>query len=405
VAAPKRRLGEPSPRTAQNDARVLQAAINQLADVGWSGLGVSTVAKRAGVSQQTVQDRFHNRTALAIGTWQHALGEPLALALHDLLHHHGLLGALSPEADAAHRAWIALAQPSTTLRASLELLLSTPFNPELRTTVEESLGARAAEWTDQGNTSTQRRLAAQRALLLGTALGLLMVGTIVDLPDVDLSPFFAAITHALANPARASRTHPEALRTSFDEPFDSGDERHDALLRATNRQIARVGFYDASIQAIVEEAGVTKGFLFARYPTKTALFIHATRRRQSLALNYNLHWIAEQTKRFGQGRAEALWVRAVQQAETDEGRRLLSEELRLTARTPELAASFRETHENVAATLGTINPHTLGYAYGARALGEGLTLLPYLLPNAWTLPFEITIIPLASELQRIYQAN
>jgi AcrR family transcriptional regulator len=389
----------------RNDARVLEAAINQLADVGWSGLGVSTVAKRAGVSQQTVQDRFHDRTALAIGTWQHALSDPLARTLQDLLHHHGLLGTPSPDAAATHRAWIALAQPSTTLRASLELLLSAPFQSELREAIEESLGARAAEWTDQGNTGTQRRLAAQRALLLGTALGLLMVGTIVDLTDVDLSPFFAAITHALANPARASRTHPEALRTSFDEPFDSGDERHDALLRATNRHIARVGFHDASIQAIVEEAGVTKGFLFARYPTKLALFTHATQRRSALALDGNIAWIAERSRRYGQGRAESLFVRAMQQPNSDEARRLLSEELRLTARIPELAASFRETHENVAATLGSVNPHTLGYAYGARALGEGLALLPYLLPNAWTLPFEITLIPLANELQRIYQAN
>jgi len=105
--APNNRLGEPSTRMARNDARVLEPGIAQLAEVGWGGLAVSTIAKRAGVSQQTIQVRFRNRTATANGLWEHTLKQPMERALELLLKQLGLLnyepGKTIPLDEAARR--------------------------------------------------------------------------------------------------------------------------------------------------------------------------------------------------------------------------------------------------------------------------------------------------------------
>jgi AcrR family transcriptional regulator len=408
-------LHPPSASLRRNDALVLDAMLTTLDQVGWVEFSITAVAKRAGVSQQTVQDRFRDRTALAIGAWRHAAQEPLRRLLAEVLAAHGFADAATNDAATDHSAtanratdpertrtaWRACLTATRETRAGNELLFAAPFDPALHEAITTTLGAFVQAWT-RPRGGAERRAAAQRAYLIARALGLLAVGRFPGLPPLDPTPIETALATALTRPARAGRAQIPDLPAPFDLPFDTGDPRHDALLRATNEQIAQRGFHDASLTAILTQAGASKGYLFNRYPSKTALFLDATRRRQRLALAINGAWLQERARRHGQGRAEAALMQTVMHPDRARERALASEEFRLSLHTPALHEDFAAIHESIAGSLGSVDARTLGYAWSLRAVGEGLSLLPLLDPEAWRLPFEVVLAPLTEELERVY---
>jgi AcrR family transcriptional regulator len=388
-------------KALQNDARVLQALIEVLAGDGWASFSARQVSQRAGVSQQAVQDRYPNRSDMAIGAWEKALSQPLGASLHGLLSAHGTLAA-PPDAARAHASWRPFAEPDAHHRAALEVLFAAPFDEDLLAAIHATLGEQVQRWTQHDNSSLPRRLATQRAYLIGRALGLILVGSIVDLAAVDMGASGRAILRALADPARVGRATPPPLPMSLSgEHFTSGDDALDALLTAATRLIARRGFHDATVQAIAEEAGSTKDTLLSRYPSKAALFLDATKRRLEQSLPMNIAWIETINRRYGEGRGEAEFLRAGMQPDLDTARRLAREELRLTIRTPELRSAFVAFHEAFARSWGDLTPQTLGASYALRAPGEGISLLlPILAPEAWALPFEVVVVALSRELHQ-----
>lgn len=66
------------------------AVVAVLADAGWAGVTVASVARAAGLSPRPVQDRFPDRWAMAVGAWQQQVGPALEGALLELLESAGL---------------------------------------------------------------------------------------------------------------------------------------------------------------------------------------------------------------------------------------------------------------------------------------------------------------------------
>jgi AcrR family transcriptional regulator len=60
-------------RGAALEAAVLQAAAEELAEVGYPGLTMDRVAARAGTSKNVIYRRWPNRTALSIAAWRSML--------------------------------------------------------------------------------------------------------------------------------------------------------------------------------------------------------------------------------------------------------------------------------------------------------------------------------------------
>lgn len=388
----------PQPRGVNNDERVHHAILGTLQQHGWPGFTLRNVAQAAGVARQTVTDRHPTRAHMAIHAWQSALHKPLRQALSDLLSAHQLL--TPPGTHPPAEAWRAFSEPTEELKSGLELLLQTPYDDELRTTIATTLGATATDWTAHNRSGAPRQRAAQRAYLIARALGLLALARIHDLSPYDFAPTEQAIVEALERPARASRiglNHAPRLQIA------TGNERLDALLMSTIDHVAQHGYEEASIDAICHHAQVSKGFLFHHYPNKQALFIDAARRRQRTALESSMQWLSELAARQGRARAEATFVRAALHPDRTISHRIAAEELRLSAREKDLAQNSLDIIQNVAtSSLGALTPTTLGYAASTRAVGEGIGLLTLLEPNAWQLPFETVLVPLQETLTRAY---
>lgn len=384
----------------RNDDLVNEAIVEVLVELGWPGFTLRNVASRAGVSRQAVTDRFPDRPHMAVHAWQTTFSGTLHGALDRLLAAHGLCDG---EPSTVEEAWKVFRQPTGTMRGALELVMQAPFEPLLHEAVDAVLGPLATRWTWVASARGSRTQATQRAYLIARALGFLAMGSIVRLDDVDVGPADAAVAEAIAHPARARRIQIDAPPQG---EIVTGHERLDALLRATLRNVATVGYDAASVDAICRDAGVTKGFLFHRYANKQALFVDAAKVRQSSAIRASTEWLATVAARHGQARAEAAFVRTVLHPDRIETLRVSSEELHVALHDDGLAASFASTAAAVAkSALGRVDGVTLGYAHHARAAGEGIGLLTILDPGAWSLPFEVVLVPLQAALTRNYLAD
>jgi AcrR family transcriptional regulator len=385
-------------RGAQNDERTLRAIRDVLGELGWVGLTLRNVAERAEVARVTVSDRYANRSEMAIVAWQTGLGFSLVAAIEALLAIHALPHATRPTSLAD--AWRAFALPNRDLRGALVLLLASPFDPALQSVVHATIGAQATRWTLHNGRAATRQPATQRGYLIARALGLLAIGSMSDLRNVDFSLSEGVIDEALRQPVRASRlpVHPPPPVA-----ITTGDRLLDALLQSTIEQVARHGFEGANLETICAGAGITKGYLFNRYPSKRELFIDAARRRQEAAVAHSIAWLNEMSARQGRARAEATFIRGVLHPSRWSHHRISGEELHLALREQELAAVFEATAASFAReNLGAVTPITLGYAHSARAIGEGLGLLLLLDPDAWQLPFEVVLVPLQAALTKAY---
>ncbi|RKE23199.1 TetR/AcrR family transcriptional regulator [Streptomyces sp. TLI_171] len=82
--------GAPAARTPQQDRsratrrRLLEAAVECLAEVGWNGSTVLVVAERAGVTRGAAQHHFRTREDLFTAAVEHVAAERLAVVLADV---------------------------------------------------------------------------------------------------------------------------------------------------------------------------------------------------------------------------------------------------------------------------------------------------------------------------------
>ncbi len=388
----------PQARVLRNDDRVLDASEAILSDTGWGGFNVATIARKSKLSHPAVKDRFPSKHEGAELLWKHRVAERVTQNMASLLELVGTsTGPISREAvETAFQPWV---QPGTTMRAAAELLVLANHDAPLQEAVATSLGALVGSMCKPSKRLSPE-VAAQRGYLANLALGFLLIARRKGIAKFDFGREWESLADALNNPGKPQDVPKlPGLRTIDKLNFDTGHPEHDALLRATLELVAEQGYHDVRIDDIGDAIGVTKGFIFARYDRKQALFIDATRRQRGMSIAANLKSMADIARSHGNSIAEVALMQDVQKPRFSRIRALDLEQLMLLWHDKGLRDAEEERLAAAEADYAQRRPDTSeaevkAHVHVARALGVGIGLLPFLLPTAHRLAYEIVTQPL-----------
>ncbi|MFD8478405.1 TetR/AcrR family transcriptional regulator [Kitasatospora sp. NPDC059673] len=171
----------PAARAPQQDRsratrrRLLEAAVECLAEVGWNGSTVSAVAERAGVTRGAAQHHFRTREDLFTAAVEHVAAERLAA----VLAHVSELPPPGPARTEAVVEMIVRLYTGPLFRAALHLWVAAATEQPLReriVTLENHVGREAhraaVEWLGADESATGVRETVQATLDLARGLGL-----------------------------------------------------------------------------------------------------------------------------------------------------------------------------------------------------------------------------------------
>lgn len=386
-------------RTARNDERILDAVVDLLDRRGFAAVSASAVSKGAGTSIRPVRDRFPHRSAMVAAAWTHRFEPALLQALAPFVH-----AAADP--SGLDEAIAACLVPHALARTAAETLLLASVDPHLRDVVDAGIAQEAAAWTDPSNDPL---LAAKRAYLVALGLGALLVARRPDAAHVRTSTHAAALTAALSVPRDTGPfvDHRPGDLPPLPPPFhtgeggaptiDTGDATLDRVLVATLTEIARYGFDGVTVQRIASVAGVSEGYVYARYPSKVALFVEATTRQVPRDFRAWQRLVAETTASHGPGVAEAVQLRELQRDTRAWARVIAYEQRRLGFHDERLRTAEEDqlrAFERNAVDEGRSGDEARDWVHLEFALGTGIIALPILAPRAWTLPYDVVTVPL-----------
>ena len=386
-------------RVLRNDALILDAALDAAAQDGWPGLALTAVARRTGLSQRPVANRFADRSELAAAVWRERAAPVLLTALEHALSTAGLIPG---EASAAgfQTAMAHLARPDKALLAALELLIMSGFDPTLAAEVQQGVAAEVLGWCTPQRGRPTRAQAARRAYLLIVALGLVAVARRPGSEQVDLTEEFDSLFTALqadANPQPLPKAYPQHL--ADDIPFNTGDPIHDALLTSVLRLVGTSGYDGATTARIARDAKVAEANIFLRHASKLDLFIDASARQHALGFPANAEFQQRLEEQHGEGITEAVMIREILRPEFSHQRAVYGEELRVSWHDEGLLHKQEEQFQAFVEQQSAANPDWHPTLSAARvhmglATGYGAGLLGILVPEAGSLPFDVVTIPL-----------
>ena len=257
-----------SKSTQQNDERILDAALREIYDVGVDALGMTAVARRAGLTTGALYGRYENGSELAAAVWT-ARARDRHFALLDRA-----IAALVDRDDtvALDDLLRELTSPRKETVVSLELLASARRIDELEEVVLTDVRQWVADW-GAGPRARRRRRRAQVVYTLGTIWGILLHAAPGRL-RLDWSPLLRRLAWSFAQPYAGPTT-----RLVVDDMksvhAQTGDPVEDALVDAVAAIVARVGMERATGSRIARRAGLTSGAIYGRYETKVDLLEHA----------------------------------------------------------------------------------------------------------------------------------
>jgi AcrR family transcriptional regulator len=382
-----------SPRVRRTDRALCAASILVAAEEGWGDFTFAEVARHAGTSRRPLQDRFSGRSALAAAAWRDSAEPALRGLMVELLASAGLLHSGS-DRERFIAVLDELAHPSLELQAAVEFLIVGQFDADVKRAVLGTLGAEVSIWCGPRDGELTREEAARRAFMLSVALGLVLVARRPGVERVDVEHVGDVLLRALAWPAPSSPL-PEMDSPHFREPvpFNTGDEVRDRLLQATLDVVGERGYDAATVDAIAHRAGSSEGALFARYPTKVALYLDASQRQAAYGLRSNEACIEAVARTHGRGIAEAAIIREFMRPGREHLRVFALEQMRTGWHDPVLReAILREYTAFVAEAHATKPGFNLAEAHVGFAIGGGTLLLCVLYPDAWLLPYDVVTV-------------
>jgi AcrR family transcriptional regulator len=252
----------------ENDERLLEAALDEIAAVGVDGLGMSGVARRAGLTTGALYGRYENVNELAAAVWTARVRDE---------HFRFLDTAVRCLVDADSTAALAdvvreLSSPSRTTLAAIELLATAHRVDELEEVVTPDISAWLTGW-GAAPRARQRRRRAQVVFTIGSLWGVLLHAIPRDRP-VEWEPVFARVGRSYAQSYDAPTSRFTAERAG---PVRAkvGDASHRALVDSVLAITARVGFVRATTSRIARRANLTSGAIYARYHNKDELLAQA----------------------------------------------------------------------------------------------------------------------------------
>ena len=386
----------------RNRVRLLASAAEVTNHVGWDALTYAAVAQQAGLSSRPLVTRFPHKTDLAIDLWNTYAAPPLAeqlLALIDLLVTPPGSTSSASETERDLVAAVAVfTRPTPELIVAIELLSATDVDRVLRdhlaAWMHDTVGARCLT-PQRGN----RTVAAQSSFVVIAALGLLLSSRRPPLMSVDISPHVRALAAALRQPALPRRLPMVSVEHMEATLVATGDAPLDALLNATTAMVSSVGYHAASTARIAEAAGVSEGLMYGRYNSKLDLFIDATERGHVRNFDVNRDLQLGLEARYDAGIAEAVMLREFLRPTHSLERVLAIERLRLAWHEPRMRASALRAESEflkriTAESSGGDPVVASSHLFWDLSLGNGASLVPFVLPAVWKLPFDVVTTPL-----------
>jgi len=382
-----------SPRGRRTDRALCAASIVVAAEEGWGDFTFAEVARHAGTSRRPLQDRFAGRSQLAAATWRESAEPALRGLMVEFLASAGLLHS-DPDPERFAAVLDELAHPSLELQAAVEFLIVGQFDVDLKLAVLSTLGAEVSIWCGPRQGELTREEAARRAFMLSVALGLVLVARRPGVERIDVDHVADVLLRTLASPAPSSPL-PEMDSPHFYDPvpFNTGDDVRDRLLQATVDIVGERGYDAATVDAIAHRAESSEGALFARYPTKVALYLDASQRQAAYGLRANEACMESVATTHGRGIAEAAMIREFMRPGREHLRIFALEQMRTGWHDPVLReAILREYTAFVAEAHATKPGFNLAEAHVGFAVGGGTLLLCVLYPDAWLLPYDVVTV-------------
>ena len=380
----------------RNDERILDAAFTAAAEDGWPGLSFAAIARRAGLTRRPVQERFDTISDLMAATWAmraHPVIQPL---LESALTLAGTVEArMDDDALVAHMRDLSL--PDAERVGAMELLLLGQFDARLQAAIDSTLGEWLRPLLNADDGDAER--AACRSYIVSLAFGLILSSRRPGVEGLNIDSEIRRIARALRHPAPATPL-PTHRPEHMDGPltFDTGDPTRDGLLSAVLEEVGSRGFDGTNVGRIVRRAGSSQGAMFARFPTKQALFLEATRRHNEMTLALNEMFMSEIAAATSLGIAEAVYIREAQLPEHRQLAALVLEQLRLSWHDLDLMAARARAQddfdESYAASLLEHAPEEtresrLGTAHIGSCIGIGVLIPPMLVPWVHDLPHQV----------------
>lgn len=380
-------------RAQRTDQLVRRAALELLAEEGFSALAFTRISERAGVSRRPVHDRYDNRIDIAIDLWQNIAVDYLAAQLRELID------AYESEARAADR-FVSVMQgflsPTEELLSAIEILVISQFDARLRELISKSAIEVFDPLVAHDGSDAAIRKATKRAYATSFALGMLLVARLPSADVIDISPHSKRLYESLLLDAEIIELpHFEGRLFNNVAGFNTGDNALEGLLQAALDEVTEVGFDGATTVRIARRSGSSEGYLFSKYDSKLDLFIDAVKRKTAITLTANNDKLAEIAGEYGQPAADALMIKESMRPESPGRRAIALERLRIAMHNPEMRRVQAESLETFVRSVQAENAEwaekmTLSRARFSFAVGAGVSAVPLLMPSAWNLPFNAT---------------
>lgn len=246
---------------AENDVRVLDAAVTVLDQFGLDGMNARRVAEAAGLSTGAIYGRFENIDELMVEVWQRRVRTVLRAGLARAV------GFTEPK-DGVVPAYVPEEFDEVLERIGALLLSLAPRNEVLAEVIVPEVG----EWLVDIGLGPEEPMAsrANRAVAVATYLGAMLHASVSDAMNPNWEMCLGWWTLAQGSAGR----YPTMIRPNMLAPelsIDSGDEDLDRLLVATAEVIARAGVGGTTLTRIARRASMPRSAVYSHFDSRDEL--------------------------------------------------------------------------------------------------------------------------------------
>jgi AcrR family transcriptional regulator len=376
----------------ENDARIRDMAMTQLAVDGLEGLTLGNVARNLGMSHTAMSKRYGQLDDLLCDLWTN-----IAVAQIDTI-----LGWIAgevkrindPKNDAKAASDATLFRKTKEKLVTLELLALNPTRPKLREVVQQTFEQRLGELAK--NHSIQ---AAQTVFLFAMVIGILGELRSTSANREALAQVTTAVIDAMATPGEVIKLPRVDASHMRRYDFNTGDIRRDQILMSCLRNVGRRGFVQTTTKSIAHDAGVSEGLIFSMFASKADIFFEATSLQSELGFQANLDFVVSLNEQYGTGVANAILIREWLSPDLGEFRAALLEETRITWHDVDLWRRIYKVKEDllnkdrVPGKKPSMTPFDKAVQMIALALPIGVYIVGEAFPAATELPFSVATLP------------